>query len=104
MTRMSREFSLVLLGAGVLTAGYFAAPSRAEDLEKKADDQAAARVGHDTHSSTTHRTHGHVPLILFLHSPGYATGRPTGRPASMPGVSRGGFGSVGHSVGAGGGA
>ena len=26
MTRMSREFSLVLLGAGLLTAGYFMWP------------------------------------------------------------------------------
>lgn len=100
MTRMSREFSLVLLGSGVLATGYFAAPSPAEELEQKAEAQAAARVGHTTHS-TTHRSHGFVPL-LFLHSPGYATGRATSRPASMPGVSRGGFGGTSHAVSGGG--
>ena len=34
MTRMSREFSLVLLGAGLLTAGYFAWPE--QDFERRA--------------------------------------------------------------------
>ena len=44
MTRMSREFSLVLLGAGLLTAGYFM-PGPEKDFEKKADEQAEKRVG-----------------------------------------------------------
>jgi len=87
MTRMSREFSLVLLGAGILTAGYFAAPSPEEELEKKADEQAARRVGHE--HNTYHRHHGGV--FLFLHSPGYAGGN-SARPASHPSVTRGGFG------------
>ena len=38
MTRMSREFSLVLLGAGLLTAGYFMWPEK--DFEKRAEEQA----------------------------------------------------------------
>ena len=86
MTRMSREFSLVLLGAGILTAGYFAAPSREDELEKKADEQAAKRVGHT--DRTYHRSHG---MFIFLHSPGYAGGS-SARPASSPSVTRGGFG------------
>ena len=98
MTRMSREFSLVLLGAGILGAGYFAAPSPAAELEQKAEEQAATRTGH-----STHRSHAHVPLFLFLHSPGYAGGRPGAatRSPAMPSVSRGGFGGVGHATGAG---
>ena len=97
MTRMSREFSLVLLGAGILTAGYFAAPSRDEELEQKAEEQAARRVGHQNGS---HR-HGMVPLFFFVHSPGYA-GSAVGKSAASPSVARGGFGGVGRSVGAGG--
>ena len=98
MTRMSREFSLVLLGAGILTAGYFAAPSPDEELQKKADEQAARRVGHDT---TRHHYRTGVPLILFLHSPGYAGGSST-RPNAMPSVNKGGIGGMGRSHGAGG--
>lgn len=96
MTRMSREFSLVLLGAGILTAGYFAAPSSEDEVEKKADEQAAQRVGHP---NGTHRRAG-VPLIFFVHGPSHAGG--VGRSPASPSVSRGGFGGVGRGVGAGG--
>jgi hypothetical protein len=95
MTRMSREFSLVLLGAGILTAGYFAAPSREEELEKKSEEQAAKQVGHRHH---THRAH--IPLLLFVHSPGYAG--PSTRSPAMPNTNRGGIGGTGRSFGAGG--
>lgn len=95
MTRMSKEFSLVLLGAGVLTAGYFMVPSAEEEMEVKAEEQAAHRTGHTTH----HRMHG-VPLLLWLHSPAYA-GSPNGRPAAYSSTSRaGGFGSIGKSMSA----
>lgn len=98
MSRMGREFSLVLLGAGILSAGYFVAPSPDAELEKKADEQAAARVnGNNNAGTTTHRTHGFVPLI-WLHSPMYA-GTATGRPAATTGaVARGGFGGLGRSA------
>lgn len=96
MTRMSKEFSLVLLGAGILTAGYFVAPTAEEEMEVKAEEQAAHRTGHSTH----HRVHG-VPMFLWLHSPGYA-GTSTGRPAAYSSTSRaGGFGSIGRSFSAG---
>lgn len=95
MTRMSREFSLVLLGAGVLTAGYFAAPSPDDEVQEKANEQAAARTGH-----TTHHRGG---TFLFIHSMGYAgTGTGGGRTVASPSVSRGGFGGIGHAAGAGG--
>jgi hypothetical protein len=42
MRRMSREFSLVVLGSGMLTAGYFAYPEA--DLQAKAEQQAVQRV------------------------------------------------------------
>lgn len=96
MTRMSREFSLVLLGSGILTAGYFIAPDPAEALAEKADDQAAHRVG-----SSTYRSHyyGHYP-ILFLHGGGYSgSGSVRGRPMSATaGVTRGGLGGIGRSA------
>jgi hypothetical protein len=101
MSRMSREFSLVLLGAGVLTAGYFVAPSPDEGLEKKADQQAAERVAGHNNAGTHHRPGMFMPL-LFVHSLGYA-GNTAGRPAAaMSGVSRGGFGGLGRSAAVGG--
>ena len=90
---MSREFTLVLLGASVLTAGYFAAPSPDEELEKKADEQAARQVQSDT-TRTTHRV-GYLPVV-WVHSPGYVGSAGVGRPTAMTTVSRGGFGGIGH--------
>jgi len=94
MTKMSREFSLVLLGAGVLTAGYFAAESIDAKLEAKANEQASTRTGH-----------GFYPgLFLFIHSPGYAGRAGTGgRPAAYsPSTRSGGFGAAGRSFSGGG--
>jgi len=95
---MSREFGLVLLGAGILSAGYFAAPAPEDEMEKKADEQAADRTGHDR----THHRHGMVPLFLFIHSPAYA-GNASGRPSAYSPTTRaGGFGSAGRAFAGGG--
>jgi hypothetical protein len=91
MTRMTREFSLVLLGAGVLTAGYFLWPE--QDFEKRAEEQARQRVGG--------RSGG--PMLLFLHTGGGSRSVTGGRGAAMASVSRGGFGSIGGRVSGGGG-
>ncbi len=99
MTRMSREFSLVLLGAGILSAGYFLAPSP-PDLQAKADEQAAERVGgaeRDVHGNYHYRPGF---MMLMLHSRNYAGGG-TRAPAMGGTVSRGGFGTVGRSAGVG---
>ena len=95
MTRMTREFSLVLLGAGVLTAGYFMWPE--QDFEKRAEEQARARVGGG-------RTHVGVP-ILFIHTSGGAyASRGGARSPAMAAVSSRGFGSTGARMSGGGGA
>ncbi|MBI3408341.1 MAG: hypothetical protein HY040_08290 [Planctomycetes bacterium] len=90
MTRMSKEFSLVLLGAGILTAGSFFMPE--ENLDARADQAAAQQVGAH-HAGTGHtRSHG----LLFIH-----TGRWAGGASASParaGISRSGFGSIGRSV------
>lgn len=96
MTRMGREFSLVLLGAGMLTAGYFLAPTPEEELKKQADEQNQRRVGGQSTSSGYRGGH----FILFMHSTGYNRGGMT--PPATPGVSRGGLGGIGRSVGVGG--
>jgi len=97
MSRMSREFSLVLLGAGILTAGYFLAPSPEDELDAKAEEQAAERVYADNSNpgSRPYRSH-HV--IIWVHSPAYAAARPMGGVST---VSRGGFGGGGRAFAAG---
>lgn len=92
MTRMSREFSLVLLGAGLLTAGYFAWPE--QDYAAEADKQAQKRVGGT-------RTGGGFIFIGHFGGGSYST---TGTASARPGmasVSKGGFGSIGGRVGGG---
>lgn len=91
MARMSREFSLVLLGAGVLTAGYFWF-SEEEKLfaKEKEEEQKRQQV-------SSHRGHSHPGMFIFMHTGSYA-GR--GSPASPSGVARGGFGGIGaHTAG-----
>lgn len=100
MTRMSKEFTLVLLGSGILTAGYFTVPAAEEEMEKKAEEQAAHRTGHSTYHR--HHYYGHAPMFLWIHSAGYA-GHSSGRPAAYSPTSRsGGFGSVGRAMSGGG--
>ena len=102
MTRMSREFSLVLLGAGALTAGYLLAPDTEEAMEKQADVAAAQQTGHPNDTGSSHRRHG-GGVFIFVHSSGYAGyNTPPGRSAASPGVTRSGFGSTGRGVGGGG--
>lgn len=99
MTRMSKEFTLVLLGSGILTAGYFTVPPAEEEMEAKAEEQAATRTGHSSSSYHRYHTGG---LFLWVHSPGYA-GHTSGRPAAYSPTTRsGGFGSVGRSFSGGG--
>jgi hypothetical protein len=85
MTRMSREFSLVLLGAGLLTAGYFAWP---EDFEKRAEEQAGKRVG---------SRGGHI-LFLGHFGGGRMSAAGGTRSPAFASVSRGGLGSIGARV------
>jgi hypothetical protein len=81
MARMSREFTLVLLGAGLLSAGYFVWPE--DDPIKKYD---AGGDGGRGDNSTSGRRYAYIII------PGRAA--PTRSPAAAS-VSRGGFGRVG---------
>ena len=96
MTRMTKEMSLVLLGSGMLTTGYFLVPPTEEAMEAKAEEQAAKRTGH---GSNYHRSGG---FFLFIHSAGYA-GNSMGRPAAYSTSTRaGGFGGFSKSFSGGG--
>lgn len=96
MTRMTREFSLVLLGAGLLTAGYFAWPE--QDFEKRAEEQAQNRVNGNNNGRS--RVGGFIFIGHF--GGGGATSRTGGaRSPAMAGVSKGGFGSTAGRVGGG---
>lgn len=91
MTRMTREFSLVLVGAGILSAGYFLWPEK--DFEKRAEEQAQARVGGNGRTS-----HGH--MLFFVHTTSgqrYATAGAARSPA-MAAVGTRGFGSTGARI------
>jgi hypothetical protein len=91
MTRMTREFSLVLLGAGVLTTGYFLWPEK--DFEKRAEEEARARVG----GNGTSGGHG----FIFLGHAGRSYASAGGRPPAMAPIATRGFGSTGARFGAG---
>jgi hypothetical protein len=98
MTRMTRDFSLVLLGASILTAGYFLAKS--PDMEAKADEQAAERVGGGERDSSGRYHYRPGFVMVWVHSPVYSGG--AGRSPAVGGVSRGGFGGGAKAAGAGG--
>jgi hypothetical protein len=83
MARMTREFSLVLLGAGLLTAGYFLWPE--DDPLKKAEEGGGGR-------GDGSRRRGFVPLLLIRNSPTRTQYRSS--------TIRGGFGRVGIGSGA----
>src|ERR1700722_7863445 len=80
MTRMSREFSLLLLGSGMLTGGYFLWPE--QDFEKRAEEQAQARVGGAGGQGSSR---GHFIYIGHFGGSGSVSG--AGRSPAMAGVS-----------------
>ena len=82
MTRMTKEFSLVLLGSGLLTAGYFLWPG--DNLEHKANEEAAQQAG-----GTRYRGRGYVPI--FIMTPRFGSA-----PMASSAISRSGFGSTGR--------
>ncbi len=86
MARMSREFTLVLLGASLLTAGYFLWPE--DDPAKKAE-AANADAGDNNNRRTTYRSRYTVIPII------YSNGSRTSPAMARPGVARGGFGRTG---------
>jgi hypothetical protein len=95
MARMSREFSLVLLGAGLLTAGFFLPES---DPAQKAADEAtgndkpapATSDSSDGSNNSVRRRRAGGYIILF-HT---ASARPN-RPFGTSSTVRGGFGRSG---------
>ena len=97
MTRMTREFSLVLLGAGLLTTGYFVYDGD-DAVAKEADKRAENRVGGNNNGR---RTHGGGFIFIGHFGGGGASSVSGGRSPAMASVSKGGFGSIGGRVGGG---
>lgn len=91
---MTRELSLVLVGSGILTAGYFLYPE--EDIEAKQQEQVAQQVAGNHHTTRT----GYHPGFIWIHTGAFGASRSgtgVGRPVAMgSNVSRGGFGSIGR--------
>jgi hypothetical protein len=87
---MSREFSLVLLGAGLLTAGSFFVGD--DDVEALANEHAERQVASADGGPTTRRTRV-GPMFIYLHTTRSGFGS---SPTRAP-VTRGGFGGVGRS-------
>ena len=91
MTRMGKEFTLVLLGEGVLTAGAFAWPE--DDAEEKANKAAQQQVGGNTNG----RHHGMAFIYLGRFGGGGYGNSSVARPG-MANVSKGGFGNFGRAA------
>ena len=85
MARMTRELTLVLLGSGLLSMGYFLWPE--DDPAKKAEDAANGGQGGTTRSG---RTYGYVVIVR----------RGTSSPTSYARTTtvRGGFGRTGIGI------
>ncbi|MGL4421516.1 MAG: hypothetical protein ACRCZF_12675 [Gemmataceae bacterium] len=98
MTRMGKELTLVLLGAGVLGGAYLLAEDPAIENDARVEAEAQQQLvrsdttGNGNGHSTYHRTH--FPLI-WMHSTSYMGGA-TSRAPSMTPVTRGGFGGIGR--------
>ncbi len=91
MARMSTEFKLVLVGASILTAGYFLMPSDDEEqLKQKVDNAAQQQVAGNRSS------HHSFPHFFYIHTGGYYAPSGTAR-TPIANVSKGGFGSYGRS-------
>jgi hypothetical protein len=86
MARMSREFQLVLLGAGILTAGSFLWPD--PDLVEVAEKNARDPNSEGTSSSGRRHRMGYV---MFIHS----RSAPSRTFTSGATVRSGGFGGSG---------
>ena len=92
MPRMTRELSLVLVGSGILTAGYFLYPE--DDIEAKQKEQVQQQLAGNQNNNHGTRRHGGV--FIWIHTGAFSSG-PSSRPVAMGGnVSRGGFGSIGR--------
>ena len=96
MARMTREFSLVLVGSGILTTGYFAYPD--EDVEARQNEQVQQQLAgnHGHAGSGGHRTYGHG--FIWIHTGAWAArgGYGSRAPAMGGHISRGGFGGIGR--------
>ena len=81
MTRMGKELSLVLVGATMLTGGYF---------YFREDDHAADSYANDTnhYHSSAH------PLFIPMMMRGSSTNTGGGAPRTSGSITRGGFGST----------
>lgn len=74
--------------------------SSSPDLEAKADEQGAERVGAGEHDSTGRYRPRPGFVMLMAHSPAYSGGGT--RSPAMGGVARGGFGGIAKATGVGG--
>jgi hypothetical protein len=95
MPRMTREFSLVLVGSGILTAGYFLYPD--DDLEAKQQEQVQQQLAGNNNQNNQGHRRSHVGFI-WIHTGAWGPAGTAGRPVAMGGgsVSRGGFGNIGR--------
>ena len=94
MARMTREFSLVLVGSGILTAGYFLYPD--DDLEAKQKEQVQQQLAGNNNNGAR-RTHGGGFIWIYTGAWGRSGSAMGGRPTAMGGnISRGGFGGIGR--------
>jgi|SRR5262245_12105807 len=92
MARMTREFSLVLVGSGILTAGYFLYPE--DDIEARQKEQVEQQLAGNNNQNDHRR---HRTTFIWIHTGAWGPAGVASRPVAMGGAtSRGGFGSIGR--------
>ena len=65
MARMTREFSLVLVGSGILTAGYFLYPD--EDIEARQKEQVEQQLAGNNNNADPAPRHYRARVHLDSH-------------------------------------
>jgi hypothetical protein len=95
MARMTREFTLTLVGSGILTAGYFVYPDEDKELEAKQNEQVQQQLAGNNPNNNGHRVYR--PGFIWIHTGAWSSGGGMSRAPAMGGnISRGGFGGIGR--------
>src|SRR5436190_8519906 len=103
MARMSREFTLVLLGASLLTAGYFLWPEDRGPGDAGGSGGGSGGSGNSTSTASNGRSYGgggpRFMIFPIISTTSASSAAPRSRFTTSTGTRVGGFGSSGFRFG-----